>query len=101
MRLKLLLLVVAVCTVFILSSAIAEENLLVNGGFDEIQDGWPAGWNRDMWQSDPGVSTFQISEEGLDGSLCALVENVSANDARFIQTVDVAPSTTYMLSGQV
>jgi len=101
MRLKLLLFAAAVCAVFTLSGVIAEGNLLVNGGFDEVQDIWPAGWSRDMWQSDPCVSTFQISEVNQNGNFCALVENTSANDARFIQTVDVAPNTTYKLSGQV
>ncbi len=82
-------------------SAAAEENLLVNGGFEDAVDGWPMGWEEDAWLHDVGITYLELRESGHDGGMCALVENVSSNDARFVQQVAVDPGTTYRLAGWV
>ncbi len=81
--------------------ALAEENLLQNGDFEQVHDGWPVSWEEDMWLYDVGVTYLELREGGADGGLCALVENVSSNDARFVQTVEVQPDTVYRLTGFV
>ncbi len=101
MRIKLLLLVAAVCLSIASSTALAEGNLLQNGGFEEVQDGLPQNWSRDMWLGDTGISHLESSGDGRLGGLCVLVDNTSPNDARFVQTVSVEPLTTYRLSGWV
>ncbi len=101
MRIKLLLLAAAIGLLLAAPAALAESNLLKNGSFEEVQEGWPAYWSRDMWLYDEGVSYLESGGDGRNGGLCALVENASSNDARFAQTVSVEPDTTYRLSGWV
>ncbi|MBQ9039287.1 MAG: phospholipid carrier-dependent glycosyltransferase [Clostridia bacterium] len=76
------------------------DNLLKNGDFSEIVDGDPAGWRRDMWLTDAGVSLLTVDEDGYDGS-CVTVTNVDENDARFAQTVSVEPDALYRVSGMI
>ncbi|GHU83538.1 hypothetical protein FACS1894196_3590 [Clostridia bacterium] len=83
------------------AGALAEDNLLQNGGFEVSADGWPTGWTENAWRYDEGVSYLELHEGGQDGGQCALVENVASNDARFLQTVAVEPDTVYRLSGWV
>lgn len=97
---RLLLILIILCAL-LGPGAAAEENLLYNGGFEETEDGLPLGWITDMWANDPGISYLELREEGMDGTLCVLVENVASNDARFIQEVEVLPDTVYRLSGWV
>ncbi len=99
MRLKFFAILLAACILLVSPAALA-ENLLINGSFDALEEGWPAGWFEDMWLYDPGVSTLSISGEGSSG-ICASIENTASNDARFAQTVQVSPNTTYLLSGLV
>jgi hypothetical protein len=85
----------------ILGAALAEsENLLENGGFSSDDGDLPSGWRRDMWLTDAGVSLLTVDPDGFEGS-CVTVTNVEENDARFAQTVKVAPDTLYRLSGMV
>ena len=77
-----------------------EENLLQNGGFSELDGDLPAGWRRDMWLTDTGVSVLTVDPDGYEGD-CVTVTNVDENDARFAQTVKVEPNHVYRLSGMV
>ena len=76
---------------------LAENNLLINGNFEQITNGNPVGWSRDMWFTDEGVSVLGVDEYGYEGS-CISVSNVSDNDARFAQVVAVEPDTLYRIS---
>ena len=77
-----------------------EENLLYNGDFTLTDDsGWPEGWAKDAWLREDGVSYWSVTD--FSGGACAAVENVTSNDARFIQSVEVEPNTVYHLSGLV
>ena len=85
------------------AAALAEtgENLIVNGDFSDIDaSGMPAGWQRDMWFTDAGVSRLYVAGDGCDGN-CAAVVNADANDARFIQTIAVEPDSYYRFSCMV
>ena len=80
--------------------AMAEENLIHNGGFSQLDGELPEGWRREMWLTDAGISTLRVEEDGYDGR-CICVHNVDANDARFAQTVPVEPNTLYCISAMV
>lgn len=83
------------------ATALAEgENLLANGGFSELDGDLPSLWRRDMWLTDTGVSLLTVDPDGYEGN-CVTVTNVDENDARFAQTVKVAPDSLYRLSGMV
>ena len=86
--------------IFCRGLALAEGNLIVNGGFSEMDGELPKGWRKELWLTDAGVSLLSVIDDGYDGA-SASVSNVDANDARFAQTVDVEPDSIYRLSGQV
>ncbi len=102
-RFTLLLLLCALLAAPALSLAEAgtAENLLINPGFEDVQDGWPLYWEQDKWLYDEGITYMDAREGGRNGGLCAMIENVSTNDARFVQSVPVEPDTIYRLSGWV
>ena len=78
------------------ASAARAENLLQNPSFDEGSEHWQL----DMWLAGDAYTRGAWTEEGLDGG-GLFVENLSDNDARFVQTVAVQPETDYLLSGFV
>ena len=81
-------------------TALAEENLIVNGDFSQMDGKLPAGWQKAMWQTDAGISLLSVEDYGYEGT-CIRVQNVDANDARFAQTVAVEPNSVYRVSGMV
>ncbi|NLF27038.1 MAG: phospholipid carrier-dependent glycosyltransferase [Clostridiales bacterium] len=95
-----LLIVIALA---VMPAAFAEslDSLLVNGGIDAVSDaGFPTGWYRDMWFTDPAVSSLTVEADGVGGNtLC--VTNLEINDARWAQDVAVEPGTLYRLSAMV
>lgn len=105
-RLSVLLIAVFLCvsTVFVIpDTAVADENLLKNGGFELLNSNGDAeGWYENAYYDEVGYSQLSItSEKAHSGQYSALVENASSNDARFICTVSVKPNTTYKLSGYI
>lgn len=82
------------------ASARAEGNLLINGGFEEL-DGQdqPVGWVSAAWEE--GASLFSVDGSPYAGTWCALVESYEGDDARFEQTVAVEPNALYRLSAMV
>ncbi len=96
-----------VCIVFLLlfsSAVIAEENnLLSNGGFEKISSsGGPADWYLSAYRTQAGYSRIAVTEEKAhSGRYSAVIENASANDARYTCTVKVNPESLYRLSGYV
>ena len=97
------LLPILLSLLFLLSSpALAEgAELLVNGSVDEVSAaGYPTGWVQDMWFTEAGVSLLSVEGGGVEGS-CLRVENVSVNDARWAQVVEVEPDTLYRFSAMV
>ena len=82
---------------------IAEENLLSNGGFEQLDElGDPEGWYTNTYRNEAGYSRLQITDEKAhSGSYSALIQNASLNDARYITTVRVEPNSYYRISGYV
>ncbi len=79
----------------------AEENLVTNGDFSEVDSmGNPSGWIKGMWLTDEGVSRLYVDENGYDGN-CAVVFNADDNDARFTQILHVEPDSYYRFSCMV
>ena len=77
-------------------------NLLTNPGFENgsySPSAAPTGWTRDAWQSGAGFTWDNTQSYG--GSKSVKVEAITANDARWIQTVSVTPNTQYVLSGYI
>ncbi len=88
----------------LLGAATAEdaENLLVNGGFEQLDaDGLPSGWYTDAWVKREGVTLYEVSANARTGNCAAVVDNLGSNDARFAQRVEVEPETMYRLSGYI
>jgi len=74
------------------------ENLIQNPGFEAVNGDMPANWQRDMWAYEEGVSALTLDRDAWEGSFSAKVENLSENDARFAQTVEVEPGATYRIA---
>lgn len=102
--LRRLLLLICAAMLLVSSAAISEEsvNLLKNPGFEELgAEGMPLDWTTEAYITRAGISNFAVSEEAHSGQYAVVVENYDMNDARFAQTVEVEPNTTYRLSGWI
>lgn len=92
---------------FVFALASAENtgaiNLLENGGFEVLDSsGDPVGWYPSAYRTQEGYSRITISsEQAHAGQYSAMVENASANDARFVYTAKVESNSMYKLSGYV
>ncbi|MDL2289157.1 glycosyltransferase family 39 protein [Clostridia bacterium OttesenSCG-928-F22] len=81
------------------TTAFAGENLFLNSGFEEYEGTVLKRWDTDAYNT--GTSVFSKQEDGRNGSICAKIANVEANDSRFVQTVRVEPDTLYRFSAYV
>lgn len=96
---SILLLIVAL---FLAPTALAEDNLIKNGGFEQVSGAMPDEWTRGMWVNTLGASYLELAEDTPHtGQIGVLVENVQENDARFEQTLSVKPQTIYKLTAYV
>ena len=98
------LLIVSVLLIFLWKSGevkvIYGVNLLKNGDFEQMTgEQLPEDWLPDAYLRMPGTSLFEMTQ-GRSGQ-GILIYNVEHNDARFTQTVAVAPNTLYELSGYI
>ena len=70
------------------------ENLLKNPGFETLDsNGMPAEWTTEAYRQMIGYTVFDINTDAHTGEMCARIENIGTNDARFAQTVEVQPNT--------
>ena len=78
-------------------------NLLENGGFEQLNaQGEPTQWYPQAYRSQEGYSRIAVTnEKSHSGQYSAVIENASQNDARYICSVRVKPSSLYRLSGYV
>ncbi|HIS42341.1 MAG TPA: glycosyltransferase family 39 protein [Candidatus Limiplasma pullicola] len=86
-----------------LTAAAEETNLIANGGFETLDaSGDPVDWYPVAYRTLEGYSRIAVtSEKAHSGQYSAVVENASANDARYTCTVSVEPSSLYRLSAYV
>ncbi len=86
------------CGVYFLTRSgpeITYENLIENGSFLDVDEsGLPAGWHTSAYFHDADT-LWEVTQEG------AHIVNPRLNDARFAQTVPVAPDTLYCLRGLI
>ena len=69
------------------------ENLILNPEVDGLD-----GWTADAWDPGTELTTHALADEGYGDGTSLYVENRSANDARYIQTIWVEPDTIYRVS---
>lgn len=80
----------------------AAGNLLVNGDFEQSENGMPSGWTIEAWVKDEGVTDYGVDREAAyTGEQSAIIQSVSDNHARLVQEIRVKPNTTYRFSGYV
>ncbi|MBN1583135.1 MAG: hypothetical protein JXA89_20670 [Anaerolineae bacterium] len=87
-----------ICLMVSSAPAKANNGLLVNGGF-EWGNGLPDNWLPDSWIPEAAF-TWSDTQSYL-GSKSIQISLTTANDARWIQTVNVQPDTDYRLSGWI
>ncbi|MBN2736434.1 MAG: phospholipid carrier-dependent glycosyltransferase [Spirochaetales bacterium] len=75
------------------------QNLLTNGGFEEIINNEPTFWAKDAWKLKGGEVQFYVDQENFySGRNSVVIHNTVSNDARLVQGMAVKPSTYYTLS---
>lgn len=80
------------------AAAVAE--LVRNGLFAEGTGEAPAGWSTESWLKTPASTRFSW-DRGTDGIGTATIRNLEANDASWVQSVGVSPSTWYRISAWI
>lgn len=95
-----LILALLAALMLVLPAAAEEENLLVNGGFEQSDTGY-TGWYTEQWVNKSEYTIYSMAHPGLGSDNCVMIENVGANDARYAQTVKVERNTVYRLSGDI
>lgn len=77
------------------------QNLIDNGSFEVLWDGWPRGWSTIPTAS----ARFRIeSNKGIDGSACLAIstrDGAAGTRAVWRQRVKVEPYTPYILTGML
>jgi Gpi18-like mannosyltransferase/4-amino-4-deoxy-L-arabinose transferase-like glycosyltransferase len=85
---------------FCLAAAVHAQPALTNGGFEESLASGPAGWSFEHWQKEGGA-TGRLDAAAHDGRQSVLIEARADDDARFVQTVAVLPSSWYRVSAWI
>lgn len=75
------------------------NNLYLNGGFEQSHSGLPSAWVTNLYSTDGSNSKFYIDRQAPhSGKNCFTIESKTANDAKLIQTINVKSNTVYKLS---
>ncbi len=78
----------------------AQENLILNPGFEEPLD--EQVWGQYVWEVNQEITRFDIDDTvAHSGGKSARIENTAENDARYKQVIAVEPDSYYRLSGWV
>ena len=74
-------------------------NLVVNGGFEELNGVLPNLWATDVWLQGEDASRFTVEEgQAHTGGFALTIESFKPNDAKLVQNLRVKPNTVYKLS---
>ncbi len=96
---------IAVCLVIShtgFSETSAQENLVMNGDFEEVFNNQPVFWSLDAWHMEAGnTKVYSESAGAQSGKYFVTIENMRSNDSRLVQDLLVKPSTSYLLSAFV
>ncbi|QWR76180.1 hypothetical protein [Candidatus Magnetomonas plexicatena] len=80
----------------------ASENILKNGGFEEIKDVKPAYWSSLFWHYRPNAVYLGLSDAApFEKNYYLTIKNVVAGESQLIQALTVSPSTYYRISCMV
>lgn len=80
----------------------SQENLVLNGDFEDLYQNLPNHWSKEAWLIEETVTRYYIeSENPHSGNYYVTIENLQKNDARLTQVVAVKPFTYYRLSAWV
>ncbi|MGO4542462.1 phospholipid carrier-dependent glycosyltransferase [Paenibacillus sp. 2TAB19] len=80
----------------------AADNLLKNGGFEQLTSLKPEGWDQAQYVTESGVTDYGIADVGAQsGQVAAVIENKEENHSRWTQRVAVEAGKTYKFSGYV
>ena len=74
-------------------------DILFNGGFEDGTT-LPTLWSEDSWTASFGTLSWDSTEK-YSGNKSVKIVNTTANDARWIQTVNIQPNSDYLLSGWI
>ena len=78
------------------------KNLLKNGDFERLSGNRLVGWETDFYGEDEGSVRFSVGTGGaFSGNHYVTIENLEANDGKFVQRVNVKPETMYKLSCKI
>jgi len=82
-------------------SCYANENLVKNGSFKEVNDNLPAYWSEDSYNKSDEETKYNVGKTRLSSGAYTnyvTIENIKENDARLVQEISVKPLTNYKLS---
>lgn len=96
---KVLLILFSFVLLFSCSFALAEEELLINGGFDGEEGALPDEWRSEAWYS--GADDMLVELLSEDGNSVLHIVNYIDNDVRLCQTIEVEPNSCYRLSCRI
>ena len=106
---KLLTILLFVCLLSVPAMALAENgdqltgsDLLFNGDFSVYTESapLPSGWELNAYQNDADSVSASVMQDD-DGESYIALNNLTANDARVVQSVSVQPNTVYCLSAEI
>lgn len=94
---KLYLFFALLLSLLLPTSALGETELLENGDFYMLgEDGLPAGWYTEAWNS--GAKDFSVEVVEIDGHNAVYICNPAANDARLCYRIPVEANSYYKIS---
>jgi len=94
----LIVTIIAVVTTLILTSTSKKDEIIYNWNFNEgFGDLKSIGWFKDSKTTEYELS----NDKGLDNSVCASLNNLISNDARFELAVKAEPNSYYKMSAWV
>ena len=99
---KLFFVITLLVTLLMAITAIAEENLILNGDFSQPGTGnIPKHWFTQAWYNQENYTIYETENIGVDDDHSFSIWNLDDNDARLVQVVKVKPNTSYKLSGYI
>ena len=94
-----------VCAILLSFSHLAyadEDNIILNGDFEEGLGGEILFWQENVWESSDGQYEITLETEGAKtGDKCIKITSMVPKDVRLMQNVIVEPESLYKISGWI